>query len=41
MEGYEYGKNKEFMDIINMGLAHGDAYPHGKPMPKDTPTYRR
>jgi hypothetical protein len=41
IEATKQPKNKEFMDIINMGLAHGDAYPHGKPMPKDTPTYRR
>jgi hypothetical protein len=41
IEATKQPKNKEFMDIINMGLAHGEAYPHEKPMPKGTPTYRR
>ena len=39
IEATRQPKNKEFMDIVNMGLAHGDAYPHEKPMPKGTPTY--
>ena len=41
MEAAKQPKNKELMDIINMGLAHGEAYPHEKPMPKGTPTYNR
>ena len=38
-EAAKQPKNKELMDIINMGLAHGRAYPHEKPMPKDTPLW--
>ena len=41
IEATKQPKNKEFMNIVNMGLAHGEAYPHEKPMPKDTPTYGR
>jgi len=35
----KHPKNKQLMDLIHMGLAHGEAYPHKKPMPKGTPKH--